>query len=67
MKVAKIIKILLAMTLLVLISLTGVLEAQRSLHLRLPYDGIYRTTSYIDHRTPNYNTDGNMYVYFSFR
>ena len=63
MKSAKIIKILLAMTLLILVSLTGILDAQRSLHLRLPYNGTYRTTSYVDHRTPNYNTDGNMYVY----
>ncbi len=45
-----------------LISL-GSVNAQGIQFLQQPFDGIYRITSYLDHRTPNYSQDNKMYVF----
>ena len=35
-------------------------KAQGGLRLRLPFDGIHRINSYVDHDTPDYDRDGTI-------
>ncbi len=38
-------------------------NAGRGIVLRPPFAGIYRVTSYFDHQTPDYGTDGYVWIY----
>ena len=38
-------------------------QAQGGVRLRLPFDGTFRLTAYVDHESPNYTYNGNVYVY----
>ena len=53
--------------LLIILIIGGLLyteaQAQGDVRLRLPFDGTFSQTAYVDHESPNYTYNGNVYVY----